>query len=202
MLYLVRHGRTELNQNNCFRGSVDVSLSKQGIKDGEHASEFLQNLHIEPVFIITSDKKRAVETADILAKSFDIPIKETHQLRALDVGKFSGQPRSKENIEELQSYIEQPDTPIPEGESLNEFKTRVVPTLEECFQLACENGIGLVVCHSSIIHEVGSQLHDDHTALVVEPGGIVVIGFDHEGKPSAETLFKKYKPAGNTASIS
>ena len=201
VLYLVRHGRTPLNQNNCFRGSVDVSLSPQGIKDGEEASKFLQDLKIEPVFIITSDKKRATETADILAKDFDVPIKESHLLRALDVGKFSGKPRNKENVEELQGYVDSPEKKIPGGESLDEFKERVVPTLEECFQLACDNGVGIVVCHSSIVHEVGTQLFGDHKSLVVEPGGIVVIGFD-DGKPTAKTLFKKHKPAGNSASIS
>jgi broad specificity phosphatase PhoE len=201
ILYLIRHGRTELNQNNCFRGSVDVPLSSEGTKDSEEAAEFLKTLDAEPVFIVTSDKKRAVQTADILAKNFDAPVKESHYLRALNVGKFSGQPRSKENVTELQKYIDNPDTPIPQGESLSDFQSRVVPVLEECFGLACNNGLGFVVCHSSIIHEVGTQLFNDHTSLVVEPGGVVVIGIEN-GKPSAKSIFKKHKPAGNTASIS
>ena len=180
---------------------MDVPLSPEGIEDGKEASKFLESLDAKPVFIISSDKKRAVKTADILSEDFDAPVKEVHQLRALNVGKFSGQPRNEENIKELQTYINEPDTSIPDGESLNEFKERVIPVLEEAFELACDNGLGFIVCHSSIIHEVGTQLYGDHTSLVVEPGGVVVVGFE-DGKPSAKSIFKKYKPAGNTASIS
>ena len=200
-MYLVRHGRTELNQNNCFRGNKDVPLSKEGRGDVEEAGEFLQSLDAEPLFIISSNKVRATESAKILSDMFGAPVHETPELGALDVGKFSGKPRNKENVEELQKYIQNPETPIPGGESLDDFKSRVVPALEECFRLSCENGLGLVICHSSIIHEVGSQLYGDHTTLVVEPGGVVVVGFD-DGKPTAETIFKKHEPAGNTASIS
>jgi broad specificity phosphatase PhoE len=201
VLYLVRHGRTDLNQNNCFRGSKDVPLSSAGIGDIKETVEFLKSLGAEPVFIITSDRKRAVESAELLSKSFDAPIEDSHLLRALDVGKFSGQPRSKENVDELQKYLDDPDTDIPGGESLNDFKERVVPVLEEAFQLACDNGLGFVVCHSSIIHEVGTQLFGDHKSLVVEPGGVVEVGFE-DGRPFAKSIFKKIKPAGNTASIS
>lgn len=201
VLYLIRHGRTELNQNNCFRGNVNVSLSSSGIKDAEEAIDFLKSLNAEPVFIVTSDKKRAVETAHILSTEFDAPVKEEDALRALDVGKFSGQPRNKENVEELQIYLDDPQSVIPGGESLDAFKERVIPVLEDCFGMAYENGLGFVVCHSSIIHEVGSQLYGDHTSLVVEPGGIVLVGLDH-GVPFAKSIFKKQKPAGNTASIS
>lgn len=200
-LYLIRHGRTDLNQNNCFRGSKDVSLSSAGIGDIEETIKFLQSLDADPEFIITSDRKRAEESAQLLSKAFDAPVHDVHLLRALDVGKFSGQPRSEENVNELQTYLDDPDIEIPGGESLNEFKERVIPVLEECFHLACENGLGFVVCHSSIIHEVGTQLFGDHKALVVEPGGVVVVGFE-DGLPFAKSIFKKLKPAGNTASIS
>jgi broad specificity phosphatase PhoE len=201
VLYLIRHGRTDLNQNNRFRGNKDVPLSSGGRSDVEEAAEFLKTRHADPAFIVTSDRKRAVESSEILKKSFDAPIKEIHYLRALDVGKFSGELRNKENVDELQTYLDDPDTLIPDGESLNDFRERVVPVLEECFELAQREGLGFVVCHSSIIHEVGTQLFNDHKALVVEPGGIVEVGFEN-GEPFAKTIFKKHESAGNTASIS
>lgn len=201
VLYLVRHGRTELNSNNCFRGAVDVDLSDAGKADAEEAAKFLDSLNIDPVFMVSSDKSRAVETADILKKTFNIPLETTHQLRALNVGKFSGQPRNDENIAELQKYLDDEATQIPGGESLNEFRDRVVPAIEECFKLACKHGVGFVICHSSIVHEVGNQLYGDHNSVVVSPGGIVVVGFE-DGKPEAKPIFKKHSPAKDAASIS
>ena len=201
ILYLVRHGRTSLNSKGCFRGNVDIPLSTVGKKDVEEAADFLESIEADPVFIGTSDKKRAVETSDILAGRFNIPVEQTHLLRALNVGKFSGQPRSDENVKELETYLADPETVIPDGESLQDFRERVVPTLEECFQLAASNGVGIVTCHSSIVHEAGTQLFGSHTSLLVEPGGVVAIGL-LDGQPHAEAIFKKLKPVQGADTIS
>jgi probable phosphoglycerate mutase len=187
VLYLIRHGRTKLNSADYFRGDSDVPLTKEGRKDVEEAAKFLEG--ITPVFIISSDRIRAIQSTEILTKYFDTPIHTSDQLRAWDVGEFSGKPRSDENLKSLQKYIDDPYLVIPGGESLDCFTARTMPAIQECFCLAQHHGIGFVVVHSSVVHQLGQELFSDHKSLVVEPGGVVVIGME-DGRPSAKPIFK------------
>ena len=197
VIYLIRHGRTSLNAKNRFRGNIDIPLDKVGIKDAEEAVEFLKD--IDPAFLVSSDKKRAVETAKIFGKKFGLEDIQTPDLRAWDIGKFSGQERSDKNVEELQKYIDNPDLPVPGGESLQDFRDRVSPVLEECFDHAHEVGVGFIFCHSSVVHEAGNIITGNHTSLLVEPGGIVAIGYS-DGSITADNVFKKAKPPVTRAS--
>ena len=43
---------------------------------------------------------------------------------------------------------------------------------------------GLLVVHSSIIHEISDMLHGDHEAQLVEPGGVVAIHTSRDGLKS------------------
>ena len=170
-----------------FRGNVDVPLEDIGKKDAEKAADVLEGTDV--AFMVSSDKKRAVQTAEIFSKKFDVENQETPNLRAWNIGEFSGKPRDKSNTDSLQKYVNDPNTPVPGGESLQDFRDRVAPTLAECFEYATRNGIGLVVCHSSVIHELGNILTGNHESLLVEPGGIVVVGFDN-GEITAQRMFK------------
>jgi broad specificity phosphatase PhoE len=170
-----------------FRGDTDVPLNKQGHKDMEETSKFLED--IDPVFIISSDRTRAVQSVEILTKHFEAPTHTSDQLRAWDVGEFSGKPRNDENLKSLQKYIDDPYLVVPGGESLDCFTARTMPAIQECFCLAQHHGIGFVVVHSSVVHQLGQQLLSDHKSLVVEPGGVVVIGLE-DGRPSAKPIFK------------
>jgi broad specificity phosphatase PhoE len=199
VLYLIRHGHTQLNASDHFRGDSDVPLTKEGRKDAEEVAEFLEG--IEPVFIISSDRVRATETAEILTKHFDAPTRTSDVLRAWDVGEFSGKPRNKENLDSLQKYIDEPYLEVPGGESLDCFTARTMPAIEECFQLALSNGVGFVVVHSSVIHQLGHEMLSDHKSLVVEPGGIVAISLEN-GQPSAKSIFKPISTPTHGESIS
>jgi broad specificity phosphatase PhoE len=200
VIYLIRHGKTLYNQKGLFRGEANIPLVEEGFKDAEEIKKFLEE--VKPSFIVSSDKKRATQTANILAKGTDIEPTDTDQLRAWNLGKFSGQPKNEENLKELEKYINNPDESVPEGESLNEFKDRILPVLAECFEHAAKIGPGFVVAHSSVIHEVGTQLTGDHKSLVVKPGGVVAIGFDGHGNITAERIFKPLEHDESAASVS
>jgi probable phosphoglycerate mutase len=199
VLFIIRHGRTSYNQKGLFRGEADIPLTPEGIKDSEQASNQLSDEH--PAFIISSDKIRALQTAKEISKSSGVDVKETPLIRAWNLVKFSGQPKNKENLQELEQYIQDPDKVVPEGESLNQFRDRILPVLAECFEHATRVGVGFVVAHSSVIHEVGNQLFGNHKSLVVKPGGIVVIGFDN-GEITADRIFKPLRNDEGAASVS
>jgi len=197
VLYIIRHGRTSYNQKGLFRGEADIPLTKEGEHDSEEAAKELEGE--DPSFIVSSDKTRAEQTAHILANGSEV--QTTPVLRAWNLGHFSGKPKNKENLKELQKYIDNPELPVPDGESLQEFRDRVLPALAEAFEHATRVGTGFVVAHSSVIHEIGNQLYGDHKSLVVKPGGIVAIGIDN-GEISAERIFKPLRDHESAASVS
>lgn len=188
LVFCVRHGTTVLNIRNAFRGNKDVPLDDKGIKDAHELSFYFKPIDI--CGIVCSDKHRAITTAKIIGDQKDMEFIPTKNLRALDVGDFSGQPRNDENVKALQNYIDNPETTIPGGESLNDFRRRIQPAIQEAIELALEYGEPLMlVSHSSIIHEVGNMLEKDHTATLVEPGGVCAI-YISGGDLHAEPIFK------------
>jgi probable phosphoglycerate mutase len=197
--YIGRHGRTSLNASNSFRGNANPPLDEVGIKQAHELADFFSSKQISHIFC--SDKQRAVKTAEIIAQAKgNCPVHQSEQLRALDVGTFSGQPRNSKSEAALQQYLDSPDTKIPGGESLNEFKARIGPCFEAAIKMCMECGAPpLIVGHSSVVHEAGSLTRGDHKSVLVQPGGAIAL-FIKDGKVQAEPIFKPLKVSqGNKA---
>jgi len=192
LAYLVRHGTTVLNAKGCFRGNLDPSLDAKGRADAHSLARLFKNIDIGA--IVCSDRDRTTETAELIGAAKNMTVHKTTSLRALDVGDLSGKPRNKENTDILEGYINSPDTPIPGGESLNNFKTRIRPCFDDAVDTAEEMGKPiLMVAHSSVIHELGDVLYHDHKHILVEPGGVVAL-YIRDGKLGAEPIHKPVKP--------
>jgi alpha-ribazole phosphatase len=189
LLYAARHGQTTLNKSNCFRGNANPPLDAQGREDASALADYFKDIRLSAIFY--SDKKRSSETADIVARCHpNVPCHGTDSIWPWNVGMFSGQPKSPENVAKLDHYIENPDIKIPNGESLNDFKARIRPCLLEGMEIANKAGAPvLFVVHSSVVHECGSMVRGDHNAALVEPGGIARIFTDGHSL-EAEPLFK------------
>lgn len=190
--YLARHGTTTLNASGCFRGNKNPPLDSQGIADAHKLAKLFENIEVGA--IVSSDRTRATQTADIISARKNMSVHQTESLRALNVGDFSGKPRNKENTDKLEAYIQSPDTQIPGGESLNEFKTRIKPCFEETVDMAEDMGKPvLLVVHSSVVHELGSVLYGNDKHILVEPGGVVAM-YIRDGKLGAEPIHKPVIP--------
>ena len=186
--YICRHGTTLLNQENCFRGRNDVELDAKGRRDANRLAFYFEPIEVS--HIVSSDRKRADETADVIADKKGMEYRVTPMLRAWNVGIYSGKEKTPETVEEFEQYVRQPALKIPEGESLNEFKNRVRPAIMEACQVGEACGIPvLLVAHSSIVHEAGSMFHGDHSACLVEPGGAIQISMTEDGL-IADPIFK------------
>jgi len=193
VLYVARHGQTVLNATKAFRGSANPPLDKQGIQQAHKLASLFSTIDISHIFC--SDKQRATKTAEIIAGIKNSPVHQSQNLRALDVGDFSGQPRNEESEAELQKYLDDPESTIPGGESLNEFKARIRPCIMEAINLFCECGAPpLVVAHSSVVHEIGDMANSNHKSVLVEPGGVIAVYFK-DGKLSANPIFRPVKAA-------
>lgn len=188
IVYLARHGTTNLNAVDAFRGPIDAPLDAQGRRDAHQLAFYFEGIDLCGIF--HSDKKRTRETAGILKGTRDIPLHANPNLAAWNVGDLGGQPKNDENLATVKWHVENPDVALPGGESLNEFKARVRPLISDAVDIAQNHGIPvLLVVHSSVIHEVGSMLANDHEYTLVEPGGVAAI-FIRNGQYDCQPIFK------------
>ena len=87
-IILVRHGETEWNVAEIFRGRIDVELNETGIKQAELLAEYLSNVKIDAIY--SSPLKRALKTAEIVAGSHKLDINITPGLTDFNYGKWQG----------------------------------------------------------------------------------------------------------------
>jgi broad specificity phosphatase PhoE len=186
----VRHGQTEANKERRFRGAMEIPLDNVGRQQALDARGFIAaKLGAQPLgSAYTSSKQRTQETGNLffggpgrtkIVKDFD----------ALNVGKFSGQKKTDENMKEIMHYQKNPDEKIPGGERITDFRKRVDPNIKKMLEEGEESGKPTIAfVHSSIIHEVSHLLHHDHNAVKVTPGGIVGVYKRPNGSYYAQAL--------------
>lgn len=173
LAYFVRHGTTSLNDEGRFRGPLNPPLDGSGQQDAQKLKELFKPIEFGDAY--SSDTLRAATTAQTILTDKGIEPIETPAFRAWNVGELAGQKKS-ENQDKIKFYQSNPDIKIPEGESLNQFKRRVGPAIKHAISRGTETGFpSLVVAHSSVIHELGAILHNDHNAANVRPGGVVAV---------------------------
>ncbi|TBR18865.1 histidine phosphatase family protein [bacterium] len=130
-LILIRHGQTHWNAQKKYCGFMDVGLSPKGKRQAE---KLHRRLHCEKVHhVYASDRKRAVQTAQIVFKEFKI--KKLKGLREMHFGCFEGLTHKqimKKHRRVYQKWLNDPfNCKIPEGETLKSFKKRVAVALRK-----------------------------------------------------------------------
>lgn len=78
-LYLVQHAEAKREEDDPRRGLTD-----KGIKDIMKMAAYAEKLGIQPARIVHSGKKRALETAEVMAKHLKSPIEAVDGLNPLD----------------------------------------------------------------------------------------------------------------------
>jgi broad specificity phosphatase PhoE len=127
-IILARHGETQWNVEEVFRGRLDVELNENGTKQAELLAEYLSNLKIEGIY--SSPLKRALKTAEVISSHHGLEVKIAPGLIDFDYGKWQGLPHQevKDRYKELYAeWISHPDrVRIPDGESLNDVRERAM----------------------------------------------------------------------------
>lgn len=156
-IVLVRHGSTIHNENNVWQGRSDSSLNDKGRKEADLLAEELKNEAIDIVF--HSPMKRAIETAEIIAKNHHTVFKTIDSFVEIDVGDFDGAKHTdiiKQHPEIYRNWIMDIDSPIPTGESFNDVFERVKTGVEEILESPYRNI--LVVGHAMVNRAILGQL--------------------------------------------
>jgi broad specificity phosphatase PhoE len=146
-IILARHGETEWNVHEVFRGRIDVELNQTGIKQAKLLAEHLSHVKLDAVY--SSPLKRALKTAEIIARYHKLEVEISPALVDCDFGQWQGLrlQEVKERYKEL--YAEWANRPhlvkIPAGESLKDVRQRALGVVDEA--VAKHKGTSVLVSH-------------------------------------------------------
>jgi len=158
-IILVRHASTAHNENGLWQGRADYELSDGGRKEAGLLAERLKDEAFDIVY--HSPMKRAVQTAEIIAKHHNAEFKVIDGFIEIDLGDFDGAKHTdilKKHPEIHRNWVLDIDTQIPGGESFNDIYERVKPGVEEI--LASPYGKILVVGHAMVNRAILGRIMD------------------------------------------
>ena len=111
MIYIIRHGQTELNIRNVLQGRSNHPLNETGIRQAEEAAERLKGITFDAVY--SSPLIRAVSTAEIIAPAVEPVIDE--RLIEMEYGPYEGKSLRDLGPEVLTFFRDFVHNPAPEG---------------------------------------------------------------------------------------
>jgi broad specificity phosphatase PhoE len=87
-LFVWRHGNTDWNAGNRVQGQADAALNARGRDQAAAAAPLLATIH--PDAIVSSDLRRAADTASALAAITGLPVTYDRRLRERHYGLWQG----------------------------------------------------------------------------------------------------------------
>ena len=158
---VIRHGRTEWNRVERFRGRADLELDEVGIEQAEATAERVAEWPIEAVYC--SPLKRTMTTASIIASRLGLQEKPLPGIIDIDYGEWQGLSPEEARAKDSSMYdgwLKSPHmTRFPGGESLEEVRRRAASAVGELVKQHPDGVIALVyhkmVCHVLILHFLG-----------------------------------------------
>jgi broad specificity phosphatase PhoE len=126
---LVRHGQTEWNKRDIFRGRKDIPLDESGKRQALLTAKSLAQMDLSVKAIYTSPLQRAVETAKNIATIFGLDVIARNELIEFDYGQWEGRSVDEVKKEFPQMYSYWLNNPaqliIPGAETLEQVRKRV-----------------------------------------------------------------------------
>lgn len=152
-LYLVRHGETEDNVNQILQGQTDGQLTARGVAQAQELRDKLKDDHFD--VLISSDLKRAVDTATILNEPHHLKMETSILLRERDWGDFTGRFIPDIQEETFPENVEQVDKMFARAKN---FLTYIKVTYPDKQVLAVGHGLFnrciQAVYHKKTIREI------------------------------------------------
>jgi broad specificity phosphatase PhoE len=125
-IYLIRHGTTEWNREEVFRGRVECPLNDTGQAEARATAAYFQGIKIDRIY--SSPLARASETAGAIAAGRGVEVILESAFTDLDFGEWQGHPLKevREKYPDLyRAWRERPqDVTFPKGENLDQVRTR------------------------------------------------------------------------------
>lgn len=175
VLYIMRHGRTVLDDEGRSDGWLDYPLSDDGRIGLMPAQQFLKAVPLKKV--VTSSLRRCEETAHIIQSGVlsRPPMAIDEKTRTWNLGHLIGT-KKKPNKPVVKFFMDNPDKKPTAGESMNQFRKRFLSSVKRCLSEA-RSGKGpiLLVVSGSGIREISRMLAGDTDRFDLDESGLMMI---------------------------
>ena len=132
-ILLIRHGQTEWNRQQVFRGRAEIPLSNVGIEQAIALAERLANEPISAVY--SSPLARALITAEHVAGPHGLQPHRVEGLIDVNFGAWEGRSHKDVRREDGELYVRWQSQPhlvrLPDGETLAEVRQRAMAALND-----------------------------------------------------------------------
>lgn len=152
-IMLVRHGNTDWNVQEIFRGRADIELNENGIKQADLLAKYLEPVTMEAVY--SSPLKRAFKTADLIAAPHQINPLPRRELIDFDYGEWQG--LSEDTIKKrykalYATWLNSPHlATFSRGERLDDVRKRVLDLVN---QVTVKHEGAVVLVSHRVVHKV------------------------------------------------
>lgn len=193
-IILVRHGQTEWNRVERFRGQADVPLNEAGIAQAEAAARRI-SAEWKPGAVYSSPLSRAVRTAQAIAQPHGLEVRVHPGFNDMDFGDWQGltPEEARERWPEIvKAWVDAPQTVhAPGGESLADLRDRCLGAVREL--AARHDGETIVLVGHTVLNrtlllamlglglEHFWRIRQDTAAINIieaEPGGFVLVSLN------------------------
>jgi len=159
-LVLIRHGQTNWNIEGRWQGQAGPPLNERGREQALRAAEFHRRFGLAALY--SSDLRRAMETAQIIAREIGRDVIPESRLREINLGKWQGMLSADiraQYPDEFRRWHEEPlSVQPPEGETILALSVRVLKAVNKIMirhprqrigVVAHELPIAIVLCRSA-----------------------------------------------------
>jgi len=144
-LILARHGETVWNVEKIYRGRTDVNLDEVGIKQAELLGKYLSGWELEAIY--SSPLRRAMDTANIIARYQKVSVHIAKGLIDFDYGEWQSLPEQEARRLYPTLHNEWHNNPhkvkMPGGESLEDVGRRAIEVVNDVLS-KCKGNVVLV----------------------------------------------------------
>ncbi len=192
-LILIRHGEGYHQKDRFIGGWSDVELTEEGHAQAKKTATRLKKMVPKNVLLLSSDLKRAYQTAEHLAEQLDVPIVVNEKLREIYQGDVEGMHRDE--AAKIKAKVEGDIMnwrPYPNAESWREFDQRIMEFMRDL--QAYDDKVVIIVCHSqtivSIIHNwMGlTEEQKKSTEFRIQNCSLTILSKDVSGYMTIETI--------------
>ncbi len=150
---LIRHGQTEWNRVERFRGRADIPLNDTGKAQAQKVAAWLAADKVDALY--ASPLSRAMDTAEPIAASHQLQVQKNDGLMDIDIGALEGltlEEAEQSFPEVIDKWMNAPGhCKFPKGESVKAVAGRLEKLLDELSSQHPDQTVALVshrvMCH-------------------------------------------------------
>jgi broad specificity phosphatase PhoE len=151
-IWLIRHAESEWNASGRWQGQADPVLSERGREQAQALARELVSASFEA--LVSSDLRRARETAEIVSRAIGLPLVCDVRLRERDLGDWSGlttaEIEARWPAELARVRARDPAVRPGGGESIRDAAARARGFFEELARNGAAGRVG-IVAHGGVI---------------------------------------------------